>query len=82
MFAESFDVSKSGLLLVQVDKHRLEVLDVATLDKIDESVFASPVAYAGFLSDGTRLMILTRDQTVYVLKPQANSSDVAQAAAQ
>jgi hypothetical protein len=57
--------------------HRLQVFDINSSEKIDEASFASPVAFARFLGDGSRLLVLTRNQTAFVLKPEASVSDVA-----
>jgi len=77
IFGEGFDLSRGGLLLVQTDEHHLQVLDAKTMEPIDEYGFQSPLAAARFLADGTRLIVLTRDQTAYVLRPTPHHADEA-----
>jgi hypothetical protein len=80
MFGETFDLSRNGMLMLQNDEHHLQVFDAKTMESIDEYGFESPIAIARFVGDGSRLIVLTRDQTAYVMKPQPHNSDMIQAA--
>jgi hypothetical protein len=40
---------------------------LATGAKLDEEIFAEPIAYTHFSADGNRLLVLTRYQVAYVL---------------
>jgi hypothetical protein len=67
--------------MLQTDEHHLQVFDAKTMESIDEYGFESPIAIARFVGDGSRLMVLTRDQTAYVMKPQPHNGDMVQSAA-
>jgi hypothetical protein len=81
IFADGFDLSTAGMLALETDEHRLQIYDAKSQEKLDEYSFASPIAYFRFVTDGSKLLVLTRDQTAMVAKPQSHDSDVAQAAA-
>lgn len=81
MFAETYDLSKAGMFAVQSDDHHLQILDAKTMDPIDEYGFESPIVIARFVGDGTRILVLTRDQTAFIMKPQAHKDDTIQAEA-
>ncbi|MGH9940920.1 MAG: M48 family metalloprotease [Pyrinomonadaceae bacterium] len=55
------------LLGVENERGQLAIYDLTTLDKRDEFVFSSPIAFAQFSPDGKRLLVLTANQTAYVL---------------
>jgi len=52
---------------VENEAGKLVVYDLATLTKLDEFVFSSPVSLARFTPDEKRLFILTANQTIYFL---------------
>jgi hypothetical protein len=54
------------LALVENDTH-LGVYDLHSGNKLDLQNFGQPINYAHFSEDGTRLLVLTRPQIVYVL---------------
>jgi hypothetical protein len=57
----------SGLLCVESDRGHLNLYDVASLQKRDEFIFASPVSMVQFAADGKRLFVLTGNQNAYIL---------------
>jgi hypothetical protein len=57
----------AGLLSVDMGGGRLAVHDLATMRRRDQFTFATPVVTASFSTDGTRLFVLTSDQTAYLL---------------
>ena len=68
MFGSSAAVAKTtGLLAVENEPGKVVVYDLATVAKLDEFVFSSPVSLARFSADGKRLFILTANQTIYFL---------------
>ena len=68
-------VSKeAGLLSVETDRGQLTLFDLATGERRDRFDFSSPVSLAHFSDDGKRLLVLTADQTVYVLDLTAKVS--------
>ncbi|MCU1264312.1 MAG: peptidase Ste24p [Acidobacteria bacterium] len=78
MFGSSATVARStGLLAVENEPGKVVVYDLATVAKLDEFVFTSPISLAKFSADGKRLFILTASQTIYLL----DVSDLRRAAA-
>jgi WD40 repeat protein len=57
----------AGLLSVETERGQLTLFDLATGERRDRFDFAAPVSLAHFSEDGKRLLVLTADQTVYVL---------------
>jgi hypothetical protein len=55
------------LLCVENEPSRLTVYDTLSMEKRDEFAFSSPVVVTRFGADGTSLLAVTADQTVYVL---------------
>ncbi|HEY0170083.1 MAG TPA: M48 family metalloprotease [Pyrinomonadaceae bacterium] len=67
-FGRAPAVSKSaGLLSVETERGQLTLFDLSTGERRDRYDFSSPVSLAHFSDDGKRLLVLTADQTVYVL---------------
>jgi WD40 repeat protein len=67
-FGRTPAVSKAaGLLSVETERGQLTLFDLATGERRDRFDFAAPVSLAHFSDDGKRLLVLTADQTVYVL---------------
>ena len=67
-FGRAPAVSKeAGLLSVETERGQLTLFDLATGERRDRFDFAAPVSLAHFSDDGKRLLVLTADQTVYVL---------------
>jgi hypothetical protein len=60
-------VSTSGLLALDSEKRELNIYDLATAKQLRQCVFAEPVVLKAFSMDGKRLLVLTSDQTVYLL---------------
>lgn len=65
-------ISKAaGLLSVETERGQLTLFDLATGERRDRFDFSSPVSLAHFADDGQRLLVLTADQTVYLLDLKA-----------
>lgn len=64
--------SGSDLLTVRTQADQLELYDLANVQKRTAYDFGSPVACAGFNANGTRLVVLTSDQVIYVLDSAGN----------
>jgi hypothetical protein len=64
----------AGLLSVETDRGQLTLFDLATGERRDRFDFAAPVSLAHFSRDGKRLLVLTADQTVYLLDLTAKAS--------
>jgi WD40 repeat protein len=56
-----------NLLGVENESGKLALYDLNTMDKLDEFVFSSPISMFRFSPDGSRLFVLTANQTVYLL---------------
>jgi WD40 repeat protein len=68
-------VSKAaGLLSVETERGQLTLFDLSTGERRDRFDFAAPVSLAHFSEDGKRLLVLTADQTVYLLDLTAKVS--------
>ena len=63
------------MLAIPSDDYRLQIYDAKTAEQLDEYDFGSPIVVAEFIGDGSRLLVLTRDQTAFVMKPQAHKAD-------
>lgn len=61
----------ANLMTVKVESDKLQLYDLATLQKRTDYDFNSRVAFNGFSGDGKRLLVLTADQVVYVFDPAA-----------
>jgi WD40 repeat protein len=67
-FGRAPAISKeSSLLSVETERGQLTLFDLATGERRDRFDFAAPVSLAHFSDDGKRLLVLTADQTAYVL---------------
>ncbi len=64
----------NGLLCAENETGKLTVYELSTLQKRDEFIFSSPVSWAQFSPDGAKLLVLTANQTAYVLVPNANAN--------
>ena len=74
-FGRAPAISKTaGLLSVETERGQLTLFDLATGERRDRFDFAAPVSLAHFSDDGKRLLVLTADQTVYVLDLTAKVS--------
>ncbi len=61
-------ISKNAdLLYITNEGGELSIYSPATMQKLDQFNFSSPVPFARFSDDGKRLFVLTADQTAYVL---------------
>ncbi len=68
VFGGSATVSlDKNLLGVENERGKLALYDLNTMDKRDEFVFSSPLSMFRFSPDGSRLFVLTVNQTVYLL---------------
>jgi hypothetical protein len=59
--------AQSNLFAMEQGPGHLSIYDLATGAKLDEEIFAEPIAYTHFSADGNRLLVLTRHQVAYVL---------------
>ena len=67
-FGRAPAISKAaGLLSVETERGQLTLFDLSTGERRDRFDFSAPVSLAHFSDDGKRLLVLTADQTVYVL---------------
>ncbi|HEX8292560.1 MAG TPA: M48 family metalloprotease [Pyrinomonadaceae bacterium] len=67
-FGRAPAVSKAaGLLSVETERGQLTLFDLATGERRDRFDFAAPVSLAHFSDDGKRLLVVTADQTAYLL---------------
>lgn len=69
MFGQARAISKDATrLLVENGNGKADLYDVATLEPVIHYEFPHPVLSAEFLADGSSLLVLTNDQTIYRLK--------------
>ncbi|HEX8286171.1 MAG TPA: M48 family metalloprotease [Pyrinomonadaceae bacterium] len=74
-FGRAPAISKAaGLLSVETERGQLTLFDLSTGERRDRYDFSSPVSLAHFGDDGKRLLVLTADQTVYLLDLAAKAS--------
>lgn len=67
-FGVTRDVSKTGgLLCAGNGGGRLSIYDLASMTEREALTFSSTISHAAFNDDGTRLVVLTSNQAVYVL---------------
>jgi WD40 repeat protein len=67
-FGRAPAISKAaGLVSVETERGQLTLFDLSTGERRDRFDFSAPVSLAHFSDDGKRLLVLTADQTVYVL---------------
>lgn len=60
----------SGLLCVQTLPGKIELYDLKTMSLADEFTFAHNISSVDFVANGRRLLVLTSDQTAYLLEPR------------
>lgn len=60
-----------SLMCVENERGKIAVYDLSTMEKRDELVFSNPVSMLRFSGDGRRLLVLTSNQTVYVIDAAA-----------
>lgn len=60
-----------SLMCVENERGKIAVYDLSTMEKRDELVFSHPISMLRFSADGKRLLVLTSNQTVYVLDAAA-----------
>lgn len=65
---------QNGLLCVENEPGKVAVYDLATMQKREEFVFSSRVSWAQFSPDGGKLLVVTANQTAYVLVTDAKAS--------
>ena len=74
IFANRYDISNAGLLVIGAGNNRLQIYDAESLEQIDQFSFADPIAFVRFLATGNRLLVITRDQTIFVLEPKRETA--------
>jgi hypothetical protein len=62
---------RGGLLAVENETGHLDIYDFSALEMRDQFVFGSPIVASNFSEDGTRLLVVTSDQTAYTLDTSA-----------
>jgi WD40 repeat protein len=67
----------ADLMTVHTESGELELYDLATMQKRNAYAFPSDIAVNAFSGDGKRLLVLTADQTVYMLDPAASDKTAA-----
>jgi hypothetical protein len=55
----------AGLYIVQNEVGKLDIYNLGTFDRRSQLVFSSPISTFDFGRDGTRLLVLTKGQTLY-----------------
>lgn len=63
-----------SLMCVENERGKIAVYDLSTMEKRDELIFSHPVSMLRFSGDGRRLLVLTSNQTVYVMDAAALAS--------
>jgi WD40 repeat protein len=69
----------AGLLAVENEPGKIDVYDLASLEKRSQLAFPSPIALWQFSGDGKRLLVLTKAQTAYTFDCGRLSTKVAAA---
>lgn len=59
--------AKTNLLALETDSGELTICDLRTGTKLDKQVFSDPIVYTHFSADGQRLLVITGNQTAFVL---------------
>jgi hypothetical protein len=59
--------AKTNLLALETDSRQLTIYDLSTGTKLDNQIFSDPIVYTHFSADGQRLLVLTENQTIFVL---------------
>jgi hypothetical protein len=59
--------AQSKLFAFEEAPGRLVICDLATGAKLSQHIFLNPIAYTHFSADGTRLLVLSKYQTAYIL---------------
>ena len=68
MFGRRAEISEaSSLLCVENEPSQLIIYDLTSMEKRDQFNFSTPIALTRFSSDGKRLLVLTSNQTAYLL---------------
>jgi hypothetical protein len=72
IFGDPRAISNDGSkMLVENNKGSADLYDIATLKSLAHFTFSTRIVHAEFTADGSRLMVLTADQTVYQLNVAA-----------
>lgn len=72
--------AERNLLATANDRWHITLSDLTSLSKKDQFAFASPVAALRFSADGSKLYVLTQDQTFFVLSTDGPATDSVKAA--
>ena len=68
-------LSPSGMLAVNSGRQEISIYDLSSSDLLRHYAFASPVEFKAFAQDGSRLLVFTSDQTVYIFDVTAGTSE-------
>lgn len=55
----------AGIQIVENEPGKLDIYDLGSFDRRGQLVFSSPISMFDFSKDGTRLLVLTKGQTLY-----------------
>lgn len=75
VFGGPMNLSTSGLLAVLTEKGRIALYECAGLKKLKEFELPSAAIYVRLSNDGKRLLVLTADQTAYLLRAETQTTE-------
>ncbi|HET9741483.1 MAG TPA: M48 family metalloprotease [Terriglobales bacterium] len=81
VFGGPADLSGQGLMSVVSQAGQMDVYDCATLKRVNQFHFPAAAIYSHLSNDGERLLVLTVDQTVYLLRTRPAAQKTTQTAA-
>jgi hypothetical protein len=67
LFGHRPAVSSTGLLAMENEAGQVEIYDLSSLQKRADLSFSAPVAISSFCDQGKKLMVLTSNQTAYLV---------------
>jgi hypothetical protein len=78
-FGKYANLSPDGnTLCVENERGKLAFYDIETMNKKDELVFSDPLSFVRYSEDGKRLLVLTRNQFVYLIDANNRQAQSAQ----
>lgn len=80
VFGGPADLSAAGLMSVLSQTGKIDLYDCSDLKKINEIDFPSQAIFAQISDDGERMLVLTADQTTYLVKTRPQQQTAAQTA--
>lgn len=73
-------LSTAGTLAIETGRREISLYDLSKIDLVQQYNFAGRVAFKAFSADGKRLLVLTTDQTVYLLDLVSSTANEVKAA--